>query len=261
MNNQLTREEAKTFGDWAYIALTKHFNKILKHEAEVLKDRDPEELHQMRVGMRRLRSAIAGFNIAIDLPKEASEKTIGKVARILGELRDLDVLKEVLETQYQPNLPEAEGKHLNAVLKKLEKQRKKAFSKVQEVLESELYKDFKKAFKKWLDKPQYQAIGEIAISPILPDLLLPQVSRLLLHPGWLIGVEMVEGNVKLSENLDQNAVEDLLAKQGKILHDLRKEAKRTRYNMELFTEAGGRRQGAGGKDYDDLKEGEVQGLG
>jgi len=29
---------------------------VIKHEADVLKDRKPEDLHQMRVGMRRLRS-------------------------------------------------------------------------------------------------------------------------------------------------------------------------------------------------------------
>lgn len=69
-----TDPDAKTFGDWAYIAIAKHFNKILNHEAKVLEDRDPEELHQMRVGMRRLRSAIAGFTPALNLPNNASEK-------------------------------------------------------------------------------------------------------------------------------------------------------------------------------------------
>jgi CHAD domain-containing protein len=68
------QEKAKTFGDWAVIAIAKHYHKILKHESEVLKDKDPEELHQMRVGMRRLRSAMSAFSLAINFPEAATEK-------------------------------------------------------------------------------------------------------------------------------------------------------------------------------------------
>ncbi|MDY7014654.1 MAG: CHAD domain-containing protein, partial [Cyanobacteriota bacterium] len=61
----MTKNKPKTFGDWARVAIAKHSRKMLEHEADVLKDKDPEELHQMRVGMRRLRSAIAGFSTAL----------------------------------------------------------------------------------------------------------------------------------------------------------------------------------------------------
>ena len=74
MNQKQTK---KTLGDWAYIAIAKHYKKILKHESKVLKDNNPEQLHQMRVGMRRLRSAIAGFAPALNLPISASEKKFG----------------------------------------------------------------------------------------------------------------------------------------------------------------------------------------
>ncbi|MEB3224731.1 MAG: CHAD domain-containing protein, partial [Synechococcus sp.] len=47
--------QGQQFGDWAHQAIAKHYQKILSHETGVLADRDPEELHQMRVGMRRLR--------------------------------------------------------------------------------------------------------------------------------------------------------------------------------------------------------------
>lgn len=56
-----TQSKTNTLGDWSALALDKHFHKVLKHEDDVLKDKDPEALHQMRVGMRRLRSAITGF--------------------------------------------------------------------------------------------------------------------------------------------------------------------------------------------------------
>ncbi|NER99765.1 MAG: CHAD domain-containing protein, partial [Symploca sp. SIO1B1] len=68
--------DPKTFGHWGYLAVEKHFQKILKHEIEVIKDKDPEELHQMRVGMRRLRTTVTSFEGAISLPKAAQEKKI-----------------------------------------------------------------------------------------------------------------------------------------------------------------------------------------
>jgi CHAD domain-containing protein len=43
-------KEVNTLGDWAALGIRKHLEKILSHEPEVLQDKDPEELHQMRVG-------------------------------------------------------------------------------------------------------------------------------------------------------------------------------------------------------------------
>lgn len=232
----LTQKEAKTFGDWGYLAIAKHFHKMCKHESKVLKDKEPEELHQMRVGMRRLRSAIAGFAIAIDLPSTAKEKIVGKVARILGNLRDLDVLGELLKNHYQPLLPPQEQEVLDEGLLLLGKKRKKAFKQVKETLNDEIYLHLKQGFQHWLEQPSYQEIGKIAIAIILPDLLLPQVSKLLLHPGWLVGVKYHQGEIQFTDGLTPEAVEELLNTQGKQLHELRKEAKRSRYQMELFTQ-------------------------
>ena len=132
-------DEAKTFGDWAYIAIAKHTRKFKKHQAGVFEDKDAEELHQMRVGMRRLRSAMTGFGLGLDLPELAGEKNVGKVARILGQLRDLDVLLDTLENQYQPDLPLPEQKQLNKVLQKLQKRREKALKLVKETLNGQFY--------------------------------------------------------------------------------------------------------------------------
>jgi CHAD domain-containing protein len=230
------QQKAITFGDWANIAIAKHFNKILKHEDEVLQDKDPEELHQMRVGMRRLRSTITGFAPAIDLPKAAGEKQVGKVAKVLGKLRDLDVLQEALTSQYEPNLPLAEQKHLTTVFKFLKKQRKQAFKEVKTILTRDRYIDFKQELQDWLEQPKYQPIAALKIELVLPDLLLPQISKFLLHPGWLVGVKIKEGEIDYSNGLDPQKVEQILVSQGEILHELRKEAKRARYNMALFTE-------------------------
>jgi|GEM_PF-280108 len=234
--NTISIEQVNTFGDWAYLAVSKHFAKILKHEAGVLKDKEPEELHQMRVGMRRLRSAITGFASALDLPPDATQKKVGKIARVLGELRDLDVLEDTLKNNYQPILPTKEQKHLDKALKVLAKKRKKAFKKVKNILNDDLYLDLKIGLQEWLEEPNYQEIATISINEVLPDLLLPQISKLLLHPGWLVGVKSEAGKMKLPQNLSKEEVEELLDTEGYELHELRKEAKRSRYQMELFTQ-------------------------
>ncbi|MEH2069247.1 MAG: CHAD domain-containing protein [Nostoc sp.] len=231
-----THPTVKTLGDYAYQAIQKHFKKTLKWEKSVKKDEDPEALHQMRVGMRRLRTAVTRFGLAVDLSKPVSDKNIGKIARRLGSLRDLDVLKESLKNNYKPNLPRKEQESLQTAFAALAKQREDVLSSVQKTLKDEPYKSLKEALENWLEKPSYQPLASVTIGQVLPDLLLPEVSNFLLHPGWLIGTQFVESEVKVQKNWEREKIEQQLLTQGEILHSLRKEAKRIRYQMELFTE-------------------------
>ncbi|MEG4487429.1 CHAD domain-containing protein [Microcoleus sp. D2_18a_B4] len=224
----------KTLGDAASGAIEKYFRKSVAHEAEVLKDKDAEELHQMRVGLRRLRSAVTGFAPVLDWPKEASEGKIGKVGRILGTLRDLDVMLESLQNRYYPNLPTQEQKVLDKALLTLLKQRHRALKEVRAILEHKTYESLKQSIEDWLEKPKFQAIEHLPIAEVLPDLLLPQVSEFFLHPAWLLGTKYEDGKVKVADDLNAEAVEEKLAAEGTILHDLRKQAKRVRYLMNLF---------------------------
>ena len=228
------KTQVKTLGDAASDAIEKYFRKTVAHEAEVLKDKDAEELHQMRVGMRRLRSAVTGFAPVLDLPKEASERKIGKVGRILGTLRDLDVMLESLQNRYYPNLPTAEQEVLDKALSDLLKQRRRALKGVRAILEHKSYESLKQSIEDWLEKPKFHAIEHLPIAEVLPDLLLPQVSEFFLHPAWLLGTEYEDGKVKVCDDLNESAVEEKLAAEGTILHDLRKQAKRVRYLMNLF---------------------------
>lgn len=228
------KTQVNTLGDAAAHALEKYFRKTIAHETEVLKDKDAEELHQMRVGLRRLRSAVTGFEPILDLPKDAQEHKIGKVGRILGTLRDLDVMLETLQKRYYPNLPTEEQEVLDKVLLNLLKQRHRALKRVRNVLEHKSYELLKKSIEEWLKKPKYRAIEHLPIAEVLPDLLLPQVSQFFLHPAWLLGTEYEDGKIKVCDDLNAEAVEQKLASEGTILHDLRKQAKRIRYLMNLF---------------------------
>jgi CHAD domain-containing protein len=153
----------------------------------------------------------------------------------LGELRDLDVLRLTIETEYLPNLPASEQKYLSQAVQVITKKRKKAFKKVKSTLEKPTYQHFKQDLTEWLEKPKYNAIAATKIDLVLPDLLLPQTSKLLLHPGWLVGVDLVAGEINLNSELSLEQVIEILEQEEEILHSLRKEAKKNRYNMALFT--------------------------
>lgn len=233
---KITNSQANTLGDWAYLAIEKHFNKTIRYEKDVLQDQDPENLHQMRVGMRRLRSAATGFAPALALPKPAQEKKIAKIARTLGELRDLDVLIDGLTTHYAPNLPKKERATLDAGLIKLAKQRRTIFKKIKKTLKHDKYIGFKESLMQWLQDPQYQPMAVMDIYEVLPDLLSPEVNRLFLQPGWMVGANFSPEKPIFSLEMDPQKVEQELAERGTNLHNLRKQAKRVRYQMSLFTD-------------------------
>lgn len=201
-------------GSWAIAAIARHTTKFASKEEQVLADTDPEALHKMRVGMRRLRSALRGFAPVLVLPDAASDRSVGNVARLLGKLRDYDVLLATLERQA---LPESERTTLDSTVAKLGKRRRKVYKRVQNLLTGKKYRRLKRALSDWLQQPECTALAPLPATVVLPDLLLPHLSELLLHPGWF--VTDLEGGEEA-------------------LHDLRKLAKRTRYQLDLFAPLG-----------------------
>ncbi|WP_199249381.1 CHAD domain-containing protein [[Phormidium] sp. ETS-05] len=228
--------ETTTLGHWAHLAIEKHFQKTIKYEEDVLQDHDPEALHQMRVGMRRLRSAASGFAPALILPESASVRAIGKIARTLGKLRDLDVMLALIKNQIKNDLPGSEQKQIKKIISHLDYQRSLAFKEVKNTFRSKNYKNFKKHLKYWIDNPEFDQIASIPIAQVLPDLLLPEVSLMFLHPGWLVGVQYVDEEITGIAQLAPSELEEELAINGEILHGLRKQVKRVRYQMTLFTD-------------------------
>ncbi|MDD1415977.1 CHAD domain-containing protein [Dolichospermum sp. ST_con] len=234
--NISSETSTKTLGETANQAIEINFTKTIKWEKAVKKDEDPEPLHQMRVGMRRLRTAVSRFERYLNLPKSVSDQNIGKFARILGGLRDLDVLEETLKKNYKPHLVEKEQKSLQTAFIALDKQRKIAFSHVQKIFKDDLYKSFKNECEDWLKNPSHQSFSSVPIHHVLPDLLSPEVSEFCLHLGWLIGTKIIKSEIVVQTKWTPSQLEEHLKTEGKTLHDLRKQAKRLRYQMELFTE-------------------------
>ncbi|MBW4420089.1 MAG: CHAD domain-containing protein [Myxacorys californica WJT36-NPBG1] len=232
---KLTNPQVKqtTLGDVAYEAIQKHYRKSIKHESDVLKDHDPEALHQMRVGLRRMRTALQVFDFAVVLPKSTSVQRIRKFAQVLGDVRDLDILSATLQSPAA--ISKSERKTRDRVLKQVTEDRSNKFETLQKTLHSSKYDKFKAGFEDWLEAPDYQEVTQLPIQHVLPDLLLPLISTVLLHPAWLFGTQTNAGQLSL-DFLSGDNIRVLLKQKGHTLHDLRKKMKQVRYQTELFVD-------------------------
>jgi CHAD domain-containing protein len=216
-----------TLADYIYPAIQKQYVRILTLEADVLADRDREAVHQMRVSLRRLRSQIQAFGSMMDIPEVMNEKSIGKIARVLGKVRDLDVLHQTCK-HHLKNLPESEQVHLEKVDLAISKRRRKEILKVKLMLNDSEYQFFKLGMNNWLNHPQYLPTARVEIGSILPELLLSVVSKLFLNSGWWVNLELETGSDP------ELAASQVSIVHGDTLHDLRKQIKATRYLMEMF---------------------------
>jgi CHAD domain-containing protein len=228
------KNEQLTLGEFALASIQKHFHKSIKHEEEILIDLDPEPLHQMRVGMRRLRTAMMVFapflSLSIDL-----ERDITKISKSLGSVRDLDVLGLWLQGfMADAALDENESKQAEKALQRLQRRRQKQFKQMCSTLKGNRYRQFTEEFQEWLKSPSFKAGDEWPIRLVLPDILLPLINRLLLHPGWLAAIAGPVQQWSPNSDIADAQVEIYLAEYGTILHDLRKQAKRVRYQTEFF---------------------------
>ncbi|CAN1213302.1 CHAD domain-containing protein [Tumidithrix helvetica PCC 7403] len=208
----------KELGEYAYAAIQKQYRYIINQEQGVLEDKDPEYLHQMRVGSRRLIAVLQVFHGVLKLPKAFGDQQVRALAKTLGNLRDLDVQIATVRTDYYDRLSSREQKSLDKVLQAWEKQRDKAFDKVKATLDAPSYQNLKTAGDRWVQNPQYTALVRLPLCMYLPDLIAPLLSAFLMHPGWLIPANF-------TSDADDIA-----------LHDLRKICKCVRYQAELFAE-------------------------
>lgn len=207
---------ALTVGEYAHALIDEQYRNVVKHEKKVIADRNPEHLHRMRVSTRKLRTALQVFDHVIELPKAAAAKRIGSLAKVLGKLRDLDVQTASLQTHYRPNLNKADQRSLDKVITHLQAARREALTDVVDALTRSRYRALKASYEAWLDRPCYTSLASQPLQPLIPDLLSPIVSTLLLHPGWLVQPDQ-----------DAGASND-------VLHDLRKACKHVRYQAEFF---------------------------
>ncbi|MCT0249614.1 CHAD domain-containing protein [Synechococcus sp. CS-205] len=201
--------DAISNGAHAAQLIQKQTRRLGRLQPEVLADSDPEPLHQLRVSLRRLRTVLAQFQPALILPDHVSERRIARVARRTGLCRDLDVLRQRLETGLLPSLPQREAKALRPALKHLGRDRRRAFEGLAEALRSHRYLKLLERLHRWQDRPCYTSLGALPLQPWLGEWGAKAVAGLFLEPGWF--------------STDPN---------DPALHGLRKRIKGVRYGLE-----------------------------
>lgn len=120
------------------------------NEPAALDGRDPEGVHQMRVGLRRLRSALSVFGPL--LPADALEwleREAGSALGALGRARDLDVFLDELLDPVIGEFPDEEC--LAALRRAAERKRAEGYEQARSAIGSPRYTEFVLRFGGWME--------------------------------------------------------------------------------------------------------------
>lgn len=190
-------------------ALDTRLRALLAHDPGTRTGEDIEDLHQMRVSVRRMRAALRAARPLLDTQwADSLRAELGWLGRALGPVRDLDVMLLRLRGE-AATLPAAEQESAGVLVAELE--REHAAARV-EMLAA-------------LDAPRYSALLErVADAVRLP---LPTASAMQVQPGL---VDLVRAEVRKMAKAVKAAGED---PPDETLHALRILGKRVRYTGEL----------------------------
>jgi CHAD domain-containing protein len=200
--------------------LRKQLARMVAHERGTREGRDIEELHDMRVAVRRMRAALRVFRGYLDTTAyKPFRKTLRRTGSILGMVRDLDVFREKAQ-RYLEGLPEERRSELDPLLTAWQSAHARARKGMLELLDSKAHAQFKKAFARFLATAGAGAPPESDVP--LPDRV--RVAVPLLVVSSYAAVRAYEGRV---EGTDTPLPR---------LHQLRIAAKGLRYTLEFFRE-------------------------
>ena len=105
------------------------FASMLAHEKGTIKGEEIEELHDMRVAVRRMRAASKVFEAYLDSSQlEPYLKELRKTLRALGRVRDLDVFQEKAEN-YLKTLPPEREHDLDSLFAIISEEKRKSQNK------------------------------------------------------------------------------------------------------------------------------------
>ena len=129
-------------------AMLVEFVRMLTHEPGTRDGGDPEDLHQMRVATRRLRSALRVFGDGYRRKAiRPYRRRLRDTARALGDVRDLDVLIADI-ARYRETFPA-----LDLVIEQVDRRRQKARGSLVDWLDDKAYRRFVKDFDDFLTTP------------------------------------------------------------------------------------------------------------
>lgn len=131
------------------------FDQFLLNEAFVRELRDPEAVHQSRVALRRLRTALWLFRFrGRDIETAAWRRDLKEISALLRDARDLDVL---VAEQIEPRLADLPTEQAQALLGEFKLRRITAYDKLVAELESERAKRFYFDLARWIEADAFGA--------------------------------------------------------------------------------------------------------
>lgn len=212
-----------TMAEGARKTLYFHFKRMVQHEPGTRAGDDIEELHDMRVAVRRMRAALKVFGEYLDMRAiKPFAKDLRRIGRVLGAVRDLDVFQQKTR-KYIDSLPPQRTDELEPLFGVMHAAHQKAREEMLNFLDSPRYARFKKRFSKFLKKPGAAAL------PAFTEHGEPQPQRIrhvvpIVIQHRLAAVRAYEGYIEGSDVPLER------------LHRLRIAFKALRYTLEFFRE-------------------------
>jgi CHAD domain-containing protein len=184
---------------------------------------EPDALHDLRVAVRRLRAAIGLFGPAIVLPRRSREDRLQRLGRRLSRLRDVDVVRGALASDEAVAAGVAP-----ALSERLAAKRLTAAARAERMLRRERTKRLLRGLTGWERRPRFAMATDQVIGDVLPQRLQERAEAFAEHPGWALKLRR-DGDGRLEDAekaLDRDGLHD-------VLHELRRRAKRVRYELEI----------------------------
>jgi len=204
--------------------LARSVTQILHHDPGVRLGEDPEDVHQFRVGVRRLRSDLRTFASLLEpSPLRGLRDELGWLGSAVGAVRDADVLADRLRTQAR-ELPEPEADGVDALLSLLA--RRTATARI-EVLAA-------------LRSPRYVALLDVLVGAANEPPIRPERADLSNRPAARAAARFVRRPWRRLTDAVADLGDD---PPDPALHNVRILAKRCRYATEAFVPVGDRRAG------------------
>jgi CHAD domain-containing protein len=159
-------------GNVARRAIALSVIRLIRHDAVVRLDTDPEGVHQARVATRRLRSDLRTFRPLVDAAwSSALRDELGWLADLLGEVRDGDVLLERLRHRVAELSEAHERDAATTVLATLEHERDAAHSTLLEALHGPRYLRLVDSLVAAANDPSLRESASEPASDVIPGLV------------------------------------------------------------------------------------------
>jgi CHAD domain-containing protein len=226
---------AATAGEVVRHALARSVVQLLRHDPGARRGDDPEDVHQLRVATRRLRSDLRTFAPLLDEGwVDGRRAELAWLGALVGAVRDADVLTDRLQAQLR-TLPDSDAATGAALISRLGVERDAARAAMLAGLCSPRYEALVEQLVCAAREPQRSEEGARMARAPARD-LLPG----LVHRRWR---RLAEAASALGEEPSDLA-----------LHRVRILAKRTRYAAEAAAPVVGRRMGRFAAAVEDVQD-------